>query len=1163
MFGRKHSQRRRSGGGGSAGNRRQSAAHNSSKPASAGLSSPPRSKRFSTRRPHNPRPSTTYNTSRGGAKRQRDSVAPKTNSPHRSSVRPGRGLHRQSSFGGLLADGLKFRQTVLRGESVDKDNFRNHNDGPSMTSASSSLSASAKLLPPRRPPRLHKLGGGGAMVGVTLRPMQDKHNNELQNLVEDVGSDDENEAIGTIDGAPARLTVVGAPPRIPRTQLGRLGAAAKSIRRLRQSSRYSGFYQVSRSRLEWLAHRLFWVQDGTARPARGFIIHPRSPFSVVWSTTIFIAIALICVFLPLEIAFTLTEPSGMHLSTDSGMDTVVSVLLLIDILVSFVTAYTTRQRFLQLNRWKIARHYAKSWFIIDFISVVPVLVFQASSGAGSGASSSSGGGSIDTATPEQLLTFLKVLKCLRLAKTLELYRVLSSSRRGMGWLTRITITRIKPGTKRLIVLGFISVIIVHFYACVWHLVGEYGQLAKMQSDANYLAEGNWIDAKAGVIGNSLQSHYTWSAYWAVATLTTVGYGDIVAENEAEAAACIVGLATGVLFYATVLGAVAEHMGEKDPVEMAAHARAESLSQFIAVSKLPFEVSKGLWEHHVANMKALRRQVVDESASELLDSFPPTFRAASTAHVYRWVMIEVPWFHRQIEPSTYRGTSLDARMTDVHEHNGTTTTTAATSTEGRGGGGTASFGSHPTVLRQTTKKRMSIGSGAELSLSSQRAQQVNLKHFASPLVQAIARGLRRLQFLSLLPGQEICSPGDPFTHVYFVSRGEIEIFPEVDETESEDEEEWLERVVEAAEAEEEEEEEGTDGAEGAKGDGRGTPANSSDIAVQEGRRPEPLPPTSGGYGHEKGREREEEEEKEAPQESVVARRGDILGLARTLMITPEMGHVVEANFTLVARGNDDVVLFTMPVEQAVEMFDSIPHEQQQDLLALDQVRILLPDDVMRFYNMSSSSSSSSSSNSSSSNSSSSGRTGSNSFGTDVQHARSHQRTNVDFSLGAGGGDTATGADPGGTRGKTETRSSPAESRADDADSDAATITTPTEEEWVGMASDRPVANRVSPDKIATGLAGLSPRQRSRRSSAMAAMWKSPSVATERVSTGLTPNLGHRKRTQSLDMDVQIPDLTRTNSMGSTSSGSGSVSKSKRRWKRIQEAARKEWKAKNKK
>lgn len=58
-------------------------------------------------------------------------------------------------------------------------------------------------------------------------------------------------------------------------------------------------------------------------------------------------------------------------------------------------------------------------------------------------------------------------------------------------------------------------------------------------------------------------HYVTSYYWAVTTMTTVGYGDLAATNVAEMVYAIVVMVAGKLLFGFILGTVASTLANME------------------------------------------------------------------------------------------------------------------------------------------------------------------------------------------------------------------------------------------------------------------------------------------------------------------------------------------------------------------------------------------------------------------------------------------------------------------------------------------------------------------------------------------------------------------------------------------------------------------------
>ena len=96
--------------------------------------------------------------------------------------------------------------------------------------------------------------------------------------------------------------------------------------------------------------------------------------------------------------------------------------------------------------------------------------------------------------------------------------------------------------------------IAHIFACFWYLLGTY-----------YDDKNTWITTyKLGF--TQWSNKYVSSLYWSLVTMVTVGYGDIVPQNNAEKIYCIITMLIGFTVFGFTLGSLGDiihKMNEND------------------------------------------------------------------------------------------------------------------------------------------------------------------------------------------------------------------------------------------------------------------------------------------------------------------------------------------------------------------------------------------------------------------------------------------------------------------------------------------------------------------------------------------------------------------------------------------------------------------------
>ena len=277
----------------------------------------------------------------------------------------------------------------------------------------------------------------------------------------------------------------------------------------------------------------------------------------------------------------------------------------------------------------IALRYMKSWFFVDFISIFPWDL------VGSGDPNAS------------RLALFRVVRLLRLAKLL---RVVRANRILSRWRNRFGIAH---STLSLMKFFLLIILVSHWSACIFHLT------AAIQEDIGNL---NWVRVQFGrceqhafvedclredIFLEPIQSpfrdgmrRYLASLYWSVATIATIGYGDIIPETDAERAVALLTMLMGGGVYAYIVGAVYGIVSTMDRATMEYNAHMDHLNKFMEEIHYPDD-GRFIIRAYFDAFKRLFRQQYYQG---LLTHLSPALRQKVALHMHAEWLNSIPYFN---------------------------------------------------------------------------------------------------------------------------------------------------------------------------------------------------------------------------------------------------------------------------------------------------------------------------------------------------------------------------------------------------------------------------------------------------------------------------------------------------------------------------------------
>uniref|UniRef100_A0A7S0WLM2 Cyclic nucleotide-binding domain-containing protein n=1 Tax=Pyramimonas obovata TaxID=1411642 RepID=A0A7S0WLM2_9CHLO len=330
-------------------------------------------------------------------------------------------------------------------------------------------------------------------------------------------------------------------------------------------------------------------QASTGMDARGFVlgphkfvIHPESPLYQRWWSYTVVLTVYVAFSAPFRFAFSDPGPYSIIDGVENFMD----FCFFIDIILSFRLAYT-KYGALVSDPKAIAINYLAFKFWIDLVSTLP----------------------LDVASDS--LAFTGLLRLIRLTRLLTLLQRLE-----------------KDFSYNYYIVTFSKFLTLVIMATHWEACGFFFIAKQIDFSPKSWAHGDNLPYIENLRSEPTLKQYVTSAYWALTTITTVGYGDInpVSEYEKIYAICLMIVNMGITTY--LLGNIALIVTKRDQVTSDYRTMMSSVSDLLKRKTIPEDLQS------VALMHLQMSHETAEDKDDALKHCPPFVRTQILKHLYR-------------------------------------------------------------------------------------------------------------------------------------------------------------------------------------------------------------------------------------------------------------------------------------------------------------------------------------------------------------------------------------------------------------------------------------------------------------------------------------------------------------------------------------------------